>query len=121
MRHAVIDGDDGLVPELGQDPDGGGTDLKRGPHAGAAGVAEAVEVGGGEGGGFEGGEDEGEDMVEVVACGVAGEEAMAGRGDEGVAGVGEDGAVEGDDSDADLVGGALDAEGDELVLGRHGN
>lgn len=112
MSHAVVHSHDGLVPEARQDPDGEGADLERGPHAGPAGVAEAVEVGGGDAGGLEGGVDQGEEVVEVVVGGLPREEAVAGGSDVGVAGVGEDGAVEGDDADADLVGGALDPQGD---------
>lgn len=87
---AVVDGDDGLVPEQGEDADGDGGDLEGGAHAGALGVAEAVDVGGGEGGVGEGGADEGEEVAEVVVGGLAGEEAVAGRGDVGVARVRED-------------------------------
>lgn len=54
---AVVDGDDGFAPELGEDADDDGGDLEGGAHAGALGVAEAVDVGGGDGGGVEGGAD----------------------------------------------------------------
>jgi hypothetical protein len=59
--------------------------LERGTHAGTTGVANTVDVSGGEGGGSESGADEGERVLEVVLGGLAREEAMARRGDVGVA------------------------------------
>ena len=46
----MVDGDSGFTPELGEDADDG-DDLEGDAHAGALGVAKAVDVGGGVGGG----------------------------------------------------------------------
>lgn len=86
-------------------------DLEWGAHAGATGVANTVDVGGGEGGGGESGADEGERVLEVVLGGLAREEAMAGRGDVGVARVRQNGPVQCDDAHPDFVRRALYAQG----------
>lgn len=113
---AMVDGNDGLAPEQGEGADGGGGDLERRAHAGALGVAEAVDVGGRQAGIREGGAEEGQQVAEVVVGRLPGEEAVARRRDVGVAGVGEDVAVEGDDAHAYLVGRPLEPHGNQRLL-----
>lgn len=93
MRHAVIHPNKGLVPQLRQHSYGGSAYLERGAHAGALGVANAVDVGGGDAGFVKRGAKQAGEILEVMLGRLAGEEAVAGRGDVGGARVCEDVAV----------------------------
>lgn len=103
MGDAVVDSDNRLAPELGEDADDNGGDLERSAHSGALGVAEAVNVIWGNLCCFEGGFDKGKDVLEVVVGSLSRKETVTGRGDVGVARVGEDCAVKGYYSYAYLV------------------
>lgn len=106
-----------LPPQQTQHPRRDGDALKRGTHAGALGVADAVDIVDAHAGVLERLLDEPDDPGPVMPRRVLGQETLAGRRDEGVADVGEDlrGAAVirvQDEAHAQLVGGALEADGD---------
>lgn len=115
VADAVVDADEGSIPEQGQGARANGHAGEGRAHAGTLGEADAVDVGGGDTGLGDGAAGEGDELGAVVEGGVFGEEARAGRGDECVSQVGEDGGGGwgvADEADAELVGGAFAAEGD---------
>lgn len=107
MAYAVVDADEGFVPQERKGSGGDGDRGEGGAHAGAAGVADAVYIWDSDIGDTEGLEGDADEEGAVVGGGVFGEEAGAGGGDEGVADVGEDGGgvvfVE-NDANAQFVG-----------------
>lgn len=115
VSDAVVDADEGLIPEEGQGARADGDAGEGRAHAGALGEADAVDVGGGDARLGDGAAGEGDELSAVVEGGVFGEEARAWRGDECVSQVGEDGGGGwgvADEADAELVGGAFAAECD---------
>ena len=89
MPDAVVYPYEGFVPEEGEGAGGYGDGLEGGAHAGAAGVAYAIDIFNGYFGFFQSGFYDGDEPLAVVFGGVFGEETFAGGGDEGVADVGE--------------------------------
>lgn len=121
MPDAVVDADEGEVPEQGECAGGDGDGLEWSAHAGAFGVADTIDIIYSDVGGGEGLADESSDVAAVVEGGVFGEEAFAWWGDVGLSDVGEDYCgrrrVGGcwfwvqDEADAEFVGGTFEAEG----------
>jgi len=106
-----------LPPQQTQHPGRNGDALQRGTHARPLGVADAVDIADAHAGLLERLLDQPDYPLAVVPGRVLGQEALAGRGDVGVADVGEHlrgAAVVGvqHDAHAQLVGGALEADGD---------
>lgn len=119
--HAVVHTDELLPPQQGEGARGDRDALQRRPHSGAFCVADAVDVGDGDAGLAHGLLYEADDPSAVMPCRVLGQETLARRGDVGVAEVREDdGRLRRvrmlDDSNAELIGAAFEADGDHLGL-----
>lgn len=134
---AVVYADERLVVHEGEGASDEGDGLEGCAHAGALCEAHDVDVVHRLAGLLEGLGDDLRDPALVVPGRVRGEEALAGRGDVGVADVAEDrdggrvacrglarrGGRVGrrrveDEADSELVGGSLEAEGEERAVGR---